>query len=251
MERRPSPGPHRHREAGYSLVVLAVAVTVMTALLAAALPYWSRAIQREKEEELIARGLQYAEAIRVFRNRFGRLPLRLEELIEVEPRSIRKLWKDPMTEDGMWALIFEGGNAPPAQGGDTGNPPENGEDGDPNGRPLTALGGTGEVTIGPIAGVRSRSTEESIKVFFGRQTHAEWHFTYVLFQGSQGFGVPGAAQPVLLPTRAQWIGRPFPPDLLPPGAGQPPQLPDPKAPALPNQPPPPRPGAGRGKTDGG
>jgi len=45
-------------------------------------------IRREKEEELVFRGLQYAEAIRVFQNRFQRPPIRLQELIEVEPRSM-------------------------------------------------------------------------------------------------------------------------------------------------------------------
>ncbi|HEX2251775.1 MAG TPA: hypothetical protein VHQ65_00740, partial [Thermoanaerobaculia bacterium] len=51
-------------------------------------PAWSKMAQREKEEELIFRGLQYAEAIRVFQRKFGRYPTRLEELIEVEPRKI-------------------------------------------------------------------------------------------------------------------------------------------------------------------
>jgi type II secretory pathway pseudopilin PulG len=225
------------REAGYNLVVLAVAVTILNVLLAASLPLWSRAIQREKEEELIARGLQYGEAIRVFRNRFGRLPIRLEELIEVEPRSIRRLWKDPMTESGEWDLIFEGQPTPPGGPNQPGQPPPPpgsgatpgaGEGAD--GRQLVAIGGLGgsgdgRVTVGPIAGVRSRSKEESIKVFFGKQTHAEWQFTYLLFQGAQAFGVPGSANPIALPTRAEWIGRPFPPDLLPQGVGAPAELP--------------------------
>ena len=64
-------------------------------------------IQRDKEEELISRGFQYAEAIRVFQQRFGRLPNRLEELIKVKPRSIRQLWKDPMTDSGAWGVIVE------------------------------------------------------------------------------------------------------------------------------------------------
>ena len=83
-------------------------MTVLSILVAAALPLWSHGDPRDKEEELIFRGLQYAEAIRVFQHRFGRLPVRLEELIEVEPRCIRQLWKDPMTEDGSWALVFAG-----------------------------------------------------------------------------------------------------------------------------------------------
>ena len=54
------------------MVVLMVAVTILTILTAAALPVWSQRMQREKEEELIFRGWQYAEAIRVFQQRQGR-----------------------------------------------------------------------------------------------------------------------------------------------------------------------------------
>lgn len=87
---------NRRGAAGYSLVVLIMAVTVLNIMLAAALPKWSGMIQRDKEEELISRGWQYAEAIRVFQRRFQRYPLKLEELIKVKPRCIRQLWKDPM-----------------------------------------------------------------------------------------------------------------------------------------------------------
>jgi type II secretory pathway pseudopilin PulG len=101
------PGRERGKKAaaGYNLVILMVLLTVLNIVIAASLPAWSGVIRQEKEEELVFRGLQYAEAIRVFQNRFQRPPIRLEELIEVEPRSIRKLWKDPMTENGKWALI--------------------------------------------------------------------------------------------------------------------------------------------------
>ena len=84
-DRRPARRPS---EAGYTMVILVILITVMTILLSMALPYWSHWIQREKEEELIFRGLQYAEAIRVFKARFGQSPIRLEQLIEVKPRCI-------------------------------------------------------------------------------------------------------------------------------------------------------------------
>ncbi len=61
-------------EAGYNLVVLMVALTVLQHPDRAALPKWSHVIRRDKEEELISRGFQYAEAIRIFQNRFQRLP---------------------------------------------------------------------------------------------------------------------------------------------------------------------------------
>ena len=73
----------RRRSRGYNLVAVVMLVTVLNVLVAAALPLWSTAIRRDKEEELISRGLQYAEAIRIFQKRFGRLPNRLPELLEV------------------------------------------------------------------------------------------------------------------------------------------------------------------------
>lgn len=99
---------------GYNLVVLAVMVTILNILVAMALPSWGAIIQREKEAELIFRGLQYAEAIRVFQLRNNRLPNQLEELVEVTPRSIRQLWKNPMAKDGAWRLVL---GAPQQPGG--------------------------------------------------------------------------------------------------------------------------------------
>ncbi len=102
------PPAKRQAEAGYNLVILVVMITVMNIVISKALPLWSAVIQREKEEELIFRGMQYAEAIRVYEQRTGGLPTKLEQLIEVEPRCIRQLWTNPMAKDGSWELILPG-----------------------------------------------------------------------------------------------------------------------------------------------
>ena len=200
----------RRGEAGYNLVILMVAVTVLNIMVAAALPLWSTPIKREKEEELVFRGLQYAEAIRVFQQRFGRYPVRLEELIEVKPRSIRQLWKDPMTENGKWELVFAG----PTPNQDPNQPPP-----DPNLPPpppgdslspdLNA--GEGEtVTIGPIIGVRTRSTEESLMTWNGRQRYDQMHFRAdMLMMGANRAGFGEQTGPPNLSSR--WIGRPLRP----------------------------------------
>ncbi len=242
----------RASEGGYTLVVLAVAVTVMSIVLAAALPMWKQLIQRDKEEELIFRGWQYAEAIRVFQQRQGRLPVRLEELIEVKPRSIRRLWKDPMTKDGKWGLIFQGVGALPGQQGQPGQPGGSGSGGDDrNGRPTgrtAPRGADGKVvTVGPIEGVHSLSTDESIKTLFGKTHYDKWLFTVKRLTTQPrktpvggvpvqigGTGSVGQIPPV---ARARWIGRPYlpgiepqgglPPSGLPPG-GKPPDKNRPK-----------------------
>jgi type II secretory pathway pseudopilin PulG len=213
----------RHGEAGYNLVILTVAITVMTILVAAVLPLWSQEIKRDKEEELRFRGLQYAEAIRVFQARFGRFPVRLEELIEVKPRSIRQLWKDPMTESGKWGLVFAGvGIGVPNAGQQV--PPQPGDGGIDDGRGGEE-GDDKTVTIGPIMGVFSRSDDDSIATFMGQKTYRRWTFTVDLLQGGGARSVTtGVApqQPVNpgLPvlTRMEWIGRPFRPFLESGGA---------------------------------
>jgi type II secretory pathway pseudopilin PulG len=96
----------RDKSAGYNLVILVMAITTLNIFIAMALPVWSQMIRREKEEQLIFRGLQYAEALRVYAVRHGGYPTRLEQLIKDEPRSIRQLWTNPMREDGKWTLIF-------------------------------------------------------------------------------------------------------------------------------------------------
>ncbi|HWM95336.1 MAG TPA: hypothetical protein VN493_31575 [Thermoanaerobaculia bacterium] len=231
----------RRSEAGYNLVILMVSLTLLNIALAMALPKWSNLIRREREEELISRGFQYAEAIRIFQNRFQRLPVRLQELVEVEPRSIRRLWKDPMTEDGKWVLIPPGGQGQPLtpQPTDPNQPPEQQP---PDGRdepdddeeidPDTGIGEKkGTVQVGPFSGVHSRSSKESILVFNGRTRYDEWHFTVEMIMmliGGGGQGPPGAPpQNVVgvdymripnLSTR--WLGRPVPAFLSPTQDGQ-------------------------------
>ena len=59
--------PAKFSPSGYTLLILLFALTVLTLGLMVAVPVWETQIQREKEEELIFRGRQYIEAIRIFR----------------------------------------------------------------------------------------------------------------------------------------------------------------------------------------
>lgn len=219
--------PARRRgEHGYNMVVLMVLVTVMNVLIAAALPAWSGVIQREKEQELIFRGLQYAEAIRVFQQRFGRLPIRLEELVEVEPRSIRRLWEDPMRGEARWGLIFAGAGTP-IPGGGTILPGGEVEEGDGSGSEAAEsqaiTNDPDQPTQGPISGVYSLAEGETMLDFQGKRTYREWHFTVELVSGgpAQGEVNPGpwtrvsrgAAGARIPDLSSRWIGRPWPREL--------------------------------------
>jgi type II secretory pathway pseudopilin PulG len=238
--RRPDPRPRgRSGEAGYNMVMLIMAITVLNIMVAAVLPLMSTDIQRQKEEELVFRGFQYAEAIRVFQKRFGRYPVKLTELLEMKPRSIRQLWTDPMTKDGKWGLIFQnqggpltaqptgGVNPPVGAPGDTGGgfgptPPNGQSPGgkDPNGQPPGGQqdpegtdGGlntpkNGEVVAtGPILGVYSKSPKMSHLIFYGHQRYDEWQFTVNLLTGGAGVGPQPAGSRMAFSTR--WLGRPM------------------------------------------
>lgn len=198
---------------------MVIIFTVMAVILSAAMPIWSKVMQREKEEELIFRGMQYAEAIRIFQVRNGRYPLRLEELLTVRPRCIRQLWADPMTEDGQWGLIY--GTTNPGQQGRRGR----GNRGVTPQQQPQSFGGSGPRQLGgesnqprraaagtvPIIGVHSRGDEEALKSFLGGGKHSDWRFTADLVP------VASLAPDTLSPVRAnaQWVGRPFRPDLSP------------------------------------
>lgn len=214
----------RRRQRGYSLIFLVMIFTAMSILAAAALPAIEQVIRRNKEEELIFRGFQYAEAIRVFQRRYGRYPVRLAELMEVKPRCIRQLWSDPMTDDGKWGLISvnavgtpgrpeTAGQRPPGQpqlnpAVSTEEPPPAGSDTDqPQDVPRENL---------PILGVYSRSDKASIKMLFGKTQYKDWRFSTEVLRAPFGVG-PGGSVPRV--ANATWIGRPFRQGLVQPGGG--------------------------------
>lgn len=193
-----TPGRPAADRRGYTLAAVAVGITVMLVLVAAMLPLASTEAQRDKESELIFRGLQYAEGIRVFRRRFGRYPNTLKELLEVKPRSVRKLWKDPMTNSDAWGLVRVGDPGAAIGGGRVGG----GEPGTlptPTPAPTKPPGFGGGGPPGsdsplPIAGVYSKSGKTGYRTWEGRDVYSDWKFTEAsLALGPDGAstGVPG------------------------------------------------------------
>ena len=107
------PSPRRWADArGYVLLVFALFSALLVVGLYRMLPKYVFEGQRIKEEELIFRGEQYQRGIQLFVRRFGRYPSSLEELEDTNQiRFIRKLYPDPMTEEGEWRLVHIGPNA--------------------------------------------------------------------------------------------------------------------------------------------
>ena len=91
---------------GHMLLAAIILVTIVSLVLAMTLQPVNTGKQRMLERELVYRGQHMAEGIRRFYNKYGRFPYELDELIDSEPRFVRKLYADPMTEEGEWTLVF-------------------------------------------------------------------------------------------------------------------------------------------------
>ncbi len=137
---------------------------IMTVMMSVAVPSWRYVVKNMREEELIFRGNQIAEAIERYQKKNGNAaPPSLQVL--VEGRFLRKPYTDPMTKDGKWRLVRPG-EAIPAPGVPGASPPP---------APPAPAGGPG-ASLGGIVGVASRSKEKSLRIFNGRTQYSEWIF---------------------------------------------------------------------------
>src|SRR5213592_2714712 len=97
----------RSNEQGYILLMLMLFITVLAIAAAAVAPSITFQIQRDREEELIHRGVQYSRAVRRYVKKFGRYPMRVEELENTNNmRFLRKRYKDPITGQDFKLLHF-------------------------------------------------------------------------------------------------------------------------------------------------
>jgi type II secretory pathway pseudopilin PulG len=167
MERPTTPG-EPGSAAGYLIIMLMFAVFIITIGFLVAVPVWQTELQRENEEELIFRGKQYAEAVRVYvQKNPGRFPAGLKELLD--KKCIRKLYKDPLSRDGQWNVILVSGTG--------------------TGAPAAGRGAAQEVLVAPervlsaiknpqVLGVVSSSTNRSVKIYNDQETHDKWLFFF-------------------------------------------------------------------------
>ena len=204
-------GANGRVEAGYAMAALLVSIAVMGVLMAAAMPSWKAMVQREREDELVFRGEQYARAVGLFQRKFaGAFPPSMDVLLQ--QKFLRKKYKDPMVEDGEFQIIYQNslmavpGQAP---GGSTARPGMVGQPSAPGLVPVesprgggmtstpggSAFGAGTQATAGPrggIVGVSSKSTKSSYKLYKGRGKYNEWQFVYT--QASQRVGAPMGPQ---------------------------------------------------------
>lgn len=250
---------------GYAMAALLVGMSVMAIMMSMALPVWRTAVQREREAELIFRGEQYAHAIELFSRRTGGFPPSLDVLEkgrfirklykdpmtgegDFQPVYVGQVIAGQPVVPGQAgrgglggapgggpgggglgggrASVPAGGmgQAPAARG--RGAPAASQFPGARAGQPAgTAPGQPGTIGAGPIIGVVSRSTAESLRLYNGRGRYSEWAFVAIAV--TQQAGAPTGAQTPNVPGRGgRGAGQEAPgrggPGRLGPGRGMPP-----------------------------
>ena len=97
--RRRAPGVSKSRrsEDGYALLTLLLIMALLMIFAGAIVPSITFDIKRDREEEMIHRGVQYSRAIRAYYKKFGRYPTKIEDLESSNnQRFLRKRYKDPL-----------------------------------------------------------------------------------------------------------------------------------------------------------
>ncbi len=254
-------GEKSSRESGYILFGIVIILVILGISLVAAVPLWQKAVQREREQELIFRGYQYMQAIERYQRKFpGAYPPTVDVL--VEQKFLRKAYKDPFGgEKGEWNVLRQlspelqlGQQAQQQQLGEAAGltdlnrsraqlrrPGDSATGGAPGStRPpaggtfQSSLGrGASDASMGGIVGVSSRSAEKTFYRVPGKEKYKDWLFVWGVQQGGAPLVVtPGQTQP-----QSPFPGLPPPPRITsfgfgasPVGAGQPGQ------PGMPGQP---------------
>lgn len=204
------------KQSGYILLVLIFFLTLLMMAALASAPRVAQQVQRDREEEMIHRGAQYARAIKKYFKKFGRYPATIEQLESTNNiRFLRKAYKDPMMPDGKWRLLHPGevklgraphvgtpvsamasqfgtgtgtspGAAQQASSSNAGQSPQGsafGASGQSTGTPgsgsTSAFGRSSGPTIGGfIIGVASASEKEGIHEFNDKTAYKDWYFVY-------------------------------------------------------------------------
>jgi type II secretory pathway pseudopilin PulG len=95
------------RGRGVAFLILMMVLTILLISLTVAAPDIYTVGQREREEELIFRGNEYARAIMLYHRQFNRFPTSVKDLIKKTNgyRFLRHAYPDPMTRSGKWRFI--------------------------------------------------------------------------------------------------------------------------------------------------
>jgi type II secretory pathway pseudopilin PulG len=108
-KQQPNPSLHhrpRKGEEGYVLLMVIFLVALVTLSLAVAAPKWKKDIQRDQEQELMHRGMQYAHAVKLYYRIYGSYPTSVKQLLNTNNvRFLRQEYADPITGKKDWRLV--------------------------------------------------------------------------------------------------------------------------------------------------
>jgi len=104
LRRRPSSSNAEH---GYFLIVIMIMVALLAIASLSRVQNLTTELKRDREEELVHRGAQYARAVQKFYRKFKQYPARIEQLENTNHmRFLRQRYKDPIT-GGDFRLVRE------------------------------------------------------------------------------------------------------------------------------------------------
>lgn len=208
----PSPnrriGARRHGafgDRGIAFLILMMVLTMLLISLTVSLPDIYTQGQREREEELLFRGDQYARAIVLYHRQFNKFPASVDDLVKKTNgvRFLRHPFRDPMTRSGKWRFIHAnaagvvidsktltppkakkpGESGASSESQNTGQSNASGETNAfgqtnaPQGQPQQAAGSSdNEIKGAFIVGVASTSTHKSIRIWNNKERYDLWEF---------------------------------------------------------------------------
>lgn len=168
--------PRLRGQQGYILLTLVLTMAVLSIAAGAIASSVAFQIKRDREEEMVHRGVQYSRAIRNFVKKTGRYPSRLEELQDTNGQKfIRRLYKDPITGRDFKLLHMAdvaslgappnlnsaGANGASAGTSDSSDSDAPGTDPDPS--PASSAAPVSQPGAAPTAGTNASSTSNSFK----------------------------------------------------------------------------------------
>ena len=199
MSGRP-PVPVR-KQRGVLIVALMAGIAIAMILSSVAVQAWTDVLRRDNEAEMIFRAQDIVRALKRFQVEKGKLPSELKELMEPGNKRqyfLRRLWKDPLVKGGEWQYLYANpagglfdptaaglpeagappGLPPPAEGlAPIGQQPTGLQGNNPGEPPSLGKPGDSGVTGMPIAGVKSRCTEKTFRVFKNKTSYKDWTFS--------------------------------------------------------------------------
>jgi type II secretory pathway pseudopilin PulG len=188
------------KQRGVLIVALMAGIAIAMILSSVAVQKWTDVIRRDNEAEMIFRAQDIVRGLKRFQVEKGKLPSELKELMEPGNKQqyfLRRLWKDPLVKDGQWQYLYANpagglfdptaaelpgatappGMPPPAEGLSPIGQQPTGLQGNRPGVPGSGKPGDSGVTGMPIAGVKSRCTEKTFRVFKNKTSYKDWTFS--------------------------------------------------------------------------